>query len=99
MPRTPPLKFKVTPEEKVFIYNTLKKLSSILISDGNSTVKARKDLIKLALKFPPGNGIVYLQDWEREVIVQWLLKLHNLAKVRDEKHLTARFKKVIDIFK
>lgn len=100
MPSPRPLKIKVSPEDKYFIYQTLKKVSTILIGDGKSTLKARKDVIRLALKFPPGRGeIVYLQDWERQVIVGWVFKLHNLAQARNEITLRDRFRKIIEILK
>lgn len=92
MPRINPISFKVSPKDKAFLYNTIKTFSE-------SLKRAKVDVIKLALKFPPGTTPVRLQDWERQVIVQWLLKLHKLAEFRGQEELKDRFRGLIEIFK
>jgi hypothetical protein len=100
--------FYIPPSDRRFLYYTLKSLSHSIIGDPRSTLKKRRDVIRLALKFFPGNGplypkwkkgVIYLQDWERHVIVGWFLKLHNLAVSRNEKDLIEKFRRVLDILK
>lgn len=90
MPRIAPLRFSLSEKQKAFVFFTIKKLSTL------SDKRHRQDIVKLALKFTPGVSLVYLQDWERRAIVQWLLKLHKMSQARKDPGLTDSFKQVLD---
>lgn len=94
MPRNPPHQIFLSAKDKAFVYQTLKTFGVTLRQHAD-----KKALIKLALKFPPGSSRVRLQDWEKTVIVSWLLKLHNLAKLRQEAILEERLKVILGAFK
>lgn len=81
------------------MYWTLKKMASILVTKDDRNTKAKEDITRMALNFTPGKSPVYLQDWERQVIVRWLIKLHNLAETRDQLVMGDRFRTILEVFK
>lgn len=77
--RTPPIKIELPERDKLFMYRLIKKLTFAL------PIRDRIAVLRIAVRFNPGNAAMYLTRRERQVIVLWLTKLYKVARVRDEK--------------
>lgn len=87
MPK-PSIKVKLSEADKAFIYRMIRKLTFSL------PIRDRIAVLRLAVRFTPGNAAMYLTATERQVIVLWLTKLYKVARVRDQK-IGARIENVL----
>lgn len=57
---------------------------------------ARRQFLKLILKFTPGNDVLYISDAERHVLLAWLYRIKEASLVRQEEAVLKKVSEIIE---